>query len=397
MFKNKKSKKGSAIVLVMFAVLILFLAGFSLLRMGLNSRIFAIRDAEKIQAKNAADAGLTKAIYEMNQKLLEKPWDGSTLPYAVNSQLENTNSTYSFSVTGDMSGGYSIESTGSCGQAQRTVRATLRLEGPFEFAIFAEDSISLKNGSIIDWYNNDADDDSLQVGTNSIGSADVALKNSAVINGDVLVGPGGNPSAVIDNKGTITGKEDNLPHRNELRSVTVPSDIAAKASGGTISNNTTLTAGRYKYTSINLGNNKILTIDGAVVLYVTGNSSFGNSASVNINNNSSLVLYAGGNFDGKNGAGFNNQNSSKVPKQLQIYGLDTCTSMDFKNNSELYGTIYAPKASVVFHNGIPTYGAVVANTFEQKYTADFHYDASLRDVNYTDELINFVINRWSED
>ena len=71
--------------------------------------------------------------------------------------------------------------------------------------------------------------------------------------------------------------------------------------------------------------------------------------------------------------------------------------MDFKNNSELYGTIYAPKADIVFDNSANTYGAVVGKTFEQKKSAAFFYDASLKNVSFNDDLIHFVTNRWNED
>ncbi len=80
----QSKKRGSAIPLAVVAVVILLAMGMGLLRLGLNSRIFSIRTTSDIAARSAADAGLTKALFEMNEKLQVKPWDDSTLPQAIN-------------------------------------------------------------------------------------------------------------------------------------------------------------------------------------------------------------------------------------------------------------------------------------------------------------------------
>ena len=395
--KLNLKNNGSAIVLAMFAVLILFIMGVALLRIGLTSRIYAIRNAEQMRAKVAADAGLTKALYEMNKKLLSKPWDGSTLPSASDVQLEDSPDFYSYTVTKDASGVYFIESTGDAGSSQRTVRTSLRLSGPFDFALFADDAITLYNSATIDQYNNGPEDGSLQVGTNNTTKKEVAIKNNAVINGDVLVGPGGDPAVVIDcfPGGIITGDTGSLAQENELTDVTVPAALVALPSSGTISGNTPLSAGSYKYSSIGLGNSKVLTINGQVTLYVTGGVTLNTSARIDVNQTASLVMYIGGNLEGKNSSSFNNKTC--VPKNLRVYGLNSCTSMVFKNGSALYGAVYAPNANVTFDNSAGAYGAVVANSFEQKNSAAFHYDTNLKDVTVNDDLVKFVYNKWNED
>ena len=73
--KMWSKRTGSAIVLAMFAVLILFITGTGLFRLGLNSRVYAVRTAEGIKARCAADAGLAKALFRMNEKLQVNPWN----------------------------------------------------------------------------------------------------------------------------------------------------------------------------------------------------------------------------------------------------------------------------------------------------------------------------------
>ncbi len=79
----QSKKRGSAITLAVVVVLILLAMGTGLLRLGLNSRIFSIRTASDIAARSAADAGLTKALFEMNEKLKVDTWDSSSLPQAI--------------------------------------------------------------------------------------------------------------------------------------------------------------------------------------------------------------------------------------------------------------------------------------------------------------------------
>lgn len=78
------NKRGSAIPLALVAVMILLAMGVGLLSLGLSGRNYSSRTASGIAARCAADAGLTKALFEMNEKLKVKPWNDSSLPEATN-------------------------------------------------------------------------------------------------------------------------------------------------------------------------------------------------------------------------------------------------------------------------------------------------------------------------
>ena len=236
---SHSKQRGSAIPLALLATVLLLLMGSGLLSLGLNARIFSVRNTSGIAARCAADAGLTKALFEMNEKLKTKPWNGGTLPEVFNEILTNCDATYSYTVTGDVTSGYSIESTGTSGQNTRKVTCDLRLQGPLEAAIFAQESIELKNSATVDWYNYSSDDKPLEIGTNSILPGSVILKNSAYINGDVVVGLNGDPDIVIDDFGaTVTGETRALTQEFPLHPVTVPETLLSIPSSGTIKNDT---------------------------------------------------------------------------------------------------------------------------------------------------------------
>ena len=390
----QSKKRGFAIALAMLVVVILLAMGTGLLKLGLSSRIFSIRTASDITAQCAADAGLAKALFEMNGKLKAELWDESTMPLGTNISLPNCDAVYSYTVTGNLGSGYTIQSTGNSDQAQRTVSCTLQLKGPFEAAIFTEQHLYMKSGATVDWYNYDADDRDMQIGTNSTVPSSVVLKNTSIINGNIVVGMGGNPDdVIIDNGATINGETFTLTQIYELSPVTVPGSLESSPSLGIIRGNTTINNSA-QYSSIRLPANKKITIEGDVTLYIAGDVILGNSAELQIAENASLTLYLGGDFEGKNSSMVNNLNMD--PHKLKIYGLDSCTSIGFKNSSDLYGAIYAPNADVVMFNSADMYGAVTAKSFEQKNSGTFYYDTSLREVSTSDEAVSFTITNWHE-
>ncbi len=393
----QSKKRGSVLPLAMFMVVMLLIIGTGMLNLGLNSRIFSIRTASQISARSAADAGMTKALYEMNEKLKVKPWDGNSLPLAVNQTLPNCDALFNYTVTGDLASGYTIESIGKAGSAERKVQCTLELHGPFEHAIFANGGIDLENSVTLDWYNYDDDDENMKVGTNSIAADTIILRNSATINGDVVVGPGGDPNEVIELQSSteITGDTYALACINELSSVTLPSWLQELPSEGTITEDITITTSG-KYSGVQLDNSKTITIDGDVTLYIVGDLVLGNSCDLAISDSysdASLTLYLGGKLEGKNSSAINNL--TKDPTKLKIYGLDSCVEIILKNSCDLYGVIYAPQADVIMHNSADMYGSAAANSFMFKNSATFYYDVALRDE--SEQGLEFVISNWHDN
>jgi hypothetical protein len=338
----------------------------------------------------------------MNEKLKNvKTWTDSNLPNAITETLPNCDATLSYTVTVDGNNVYNIESIGSSGQAQKKVKSSLKLEGLFEYAIFVNAALTLMNGTMLDMYNFKAGDPALQIGTNSTQAGAVSAKTGVTIDGDVIVGPGGDPDTVIDSKleANITG--DTYPGfvENEMSSITVPTWLQESPSQGTLIGGATVTTSG-KYDSIDLGNSEISTIDGAVELYVAGDVILDNSAQLlivdaNTNPDASLTLYLGGNLVSKNGGLINN--TAMDPHKVKIYGLDTCASINFMTNSTFYGAIYAPNADVQLNAKVDYYGSCTSKSFTQNVDANFHYDASLRKVSVEDIGVHFVVKQWHEE
>ena len=390
-------KRGFAIAMAMLAIVILSAAGLGLLSLGQQSRIRATRNASDIGAKRAADAGLTKALILMNIRLKAKQLTDETLPSSTYETLPNCYASLSYAVTKDSeTDSYVIESVGVHGHRAKTINATLRLKSPFESAILVQSTMVLKQGTVIDGYNFDADDSPLAIGTTSTQSGSITIGSGVIINGDVAVGVDGNPGTVINDQGaTITGRTYALAEEQELPQVTVPEWLGSLPSKGSINGAQTINDSA-KYDSIYVGQGEIIEIEGAVTLYVTGDIGLSNSAQLQIadKEGASLTLYLGGNLYCKNGGIINN--ITQDPKRLRIYGLDSCSNISFATAGSFYGAIYAPNAELNLKSSVEIFGSIVADRFNQSASGNFHYDASLRDLTVNDDLVHFVIKRWQE-
>ena len=390
-------RTGSALALALLAVIVLFVMGGALLALGLNSRVYCIRTNSDIAARCTADAGLTKAITVLNQQLETDALDDDYLPTAANQLLHGTGDLYSYSVTKNAQGNYVVEATGTSGLRQRTVSGVLRLKGPFEYAIFTKDTVTLNNNGSVKGYNFSEGNRGLKMGTTSTGEGKIELKNGSTIDGDVVVGVGGNPDFVIKDLGAdITGSTYALKTAPEMDYASVPTWLSESPSNGNITTSTTITTSG-KYGQIDVKNGDTVTIDGQVTLLITDGIKLNNSAQLKIvssNPNASLVIYLDGDFISQNGGSINNETAD--PKRMQIYGLSGCTEMTFKNSTTLYAAVYSPNADITFDNSADAYGSVAGKSFEQKNSAAFYYDASLRNVDQDDELVSFKISRWNE-
>jgi len=399
--KLARLKRKGFTALVMLVVALLLVAGVGLLGLGLDSRILAIRDSTGVAARCAADAGMTKAIFEMNEKLKVKPWDDSTLPEAAEEVLPGCNATFSYAVSGDSVGGYAVESTGNALGAEKTVYCDLRLMTPFESALFVQENLILKPGTQVQGYNSldpaDTDVD-VKIGTNDITEDSIILGSGVVVNGDVVVGVGGDVETVIQDQGATTGDRYPITSDTVFPVVTVPTlpdkGAAISAHGTTI---TIEPADSGEYDGIDLKNATnpgVLEVDGGdVVLYITENIDLGQSCEIVINEGSSLVLYLDGNLIGDNDAGINNLNS---PANFKLYGTGEEQTIDLKAKSDFYGAVYAPNADITIHSGGDLYGSFIGSSFEMKSDSNFYYDEALLNSSLDDVAVCFVVSNWRE-
>lgn len=414
--RSKRDRTGVILPLAVLMVVILAIIGVALIRLGFHARMMAVRATSNISARVAADAGIVKALHEMNQRFVSGPsWDNSWIPYSTPNDvaLPNSYASYSFNITGPTNPTgpfgawrWEIVSTGKSGQATKIIHATVRFLSLFEYALIVTDTIWLRNSILIDGYDsrigpyNAANPSKyLKIGTNSILASAITLQMNATVKGDVLVGVGGDPDVVIDNTpgGIITGEKYNMPWPFEFDPIIVPdcgisqgildsNDSMIGAAGSTV---------YIKYDGINIPSLGVLEIVGDVEMHITGDMILGQGAELRVTPGSSLVIYLDGALEGKNSNGINNE--TLIPGNFILFGTgNEEKKWEIKNSGQFYGVYYAPNADIdIFAGGSDIHGSVSGLRFELDQSSRLHYDIALSEL--IEYMIGFGLDRWWEE
>ena len=415
--KMKKLKSGFALPLVAALVVILILMGASMLSLGQHARIRSIRTTNDIGARAAADAGLVKAVFLMNNKAAdEDTWDNKELPSMEGDMLlPNSSETYNFDIDGNPATGFTITSTGFSGLAERKVYATTRMLSVFDYAIAVKKNLVLYPNTEVNGYNSTTGETDLpvQIGTNSVGDDSAIVMNDTHVNGDVFVGPGGDPTEVIKSRGEITGSTFELGQEIYFPPVSPPTDLVKKGAIDLVSTSITLQpkdSGIYSNINLNLLTltkkeihdgviappANIIIDGGDVVMHVTGDIDLGNSTEIIILPGSSLTMYVDGNWVTRTFAGVNNLNG--IPENFTVYGTgDLGQHLELKAKNEFFGRVYAPDAWIDIKAGGDIYGSFTAHDFDMKSKSVLKYDTELSKKDIDDIGIYFTVSSWREE
>jgi len=436
--QRRANRRGFVLSFAAVMVVILSFVGFGILRLGMINRMRAVRNTGEIAARAAADAGLTRAIFELN-KNLEVGWQANNIVSPVGEVFPSANASYTYTIeaiTNDAE--YEITSTGQSGPITETVTANVVVRGRFDYAAFAQGyalpnrpkpprhkcgegpippkplkkggKLEIKGYSIDDTYSSGAEayGGPVQLRINNVHKKSVKLRENVVVNGDVIVGPGGKPDEVIEEKdgAEITGEAYPATERQELLSASVPGYLQVGQFKDYEYDEGKAITGIQQYTSFIMPDDAVQEISGNCQIYVLGDVKVEDDAQIVITPGSSLTLYVGGEkFEVKKKSG-GLVNQTNDPTNLIIFGLDDCRKVKIENTDagDFYGAVYAPFAKVEMKTDGDLYGAFVGwdVKLKKKKGTDhgtFHYDRSLRLGNLLagDDLASrFVVRRWRQ-
>lgn len=387
-----KESKGVSLITSYLFISTLLIFSLGLYSYSITFSNAAERNKNRIVAFNFSEAGFNDAFVELKNNTISTNPAWQTVPCPSPSPPPPPSPSPSPSPTptcwqrsdvsmstGNIEGGYDVtvenlggnqfqisatgyspaKGFGIRGQEFRNIIGYVGPGSLFEFAAFAQDQITLDSNITIDSYdsglgaydplNPGANGD---VGTDSTADATVILDSGATVNGDVTVGPGGNPSTVIDldPNATITGSQKvaastqsyqplttNIPSSGNL---TIGSNAVYVFNGGT-----------YRFDSIDMDSNSSLVTNGSVTIYVDGEVNIDSNVAVNV---------------------------GQAPTDFFLY-VTTSDDVRLDSNVEFYGAIYAPASNVQIDSNVDLFGAVVAKTYNQDSNTQLHYDEALGD------------------
>jgi len=412
------NNRGVALIITYMVVAVLTILSAAFLARAISEKDSARRNAYSTHALWLAEAGIQKAIWELNsnncadfkQCILQSVCSSCSACSSVSKCLTGTLTYGDFSAQVDSlnttitSTGYYPSSSDS-NLMQRTVTVYLASDSPFNYGVFAKGSIGLSENVTIDSYDSSKGNyggsnvkSNGDLGTNSTSDEAIELSNNVTVKGDVSTGSGG----TVDSGENVTVTGSTTHDNNiDVPSVSVPSSLSSLTSGGALSvakkDTTTLSAGSYKYTSITLGEKSTLSITGAVNLYLTSTSSAltsTNNGTISIASGASLTVYVNGVVAFDNNVTINN--SSKTPSNFVLYSTYSGSNgVTVENNGGMYGVVYAPDTDVSISNNGIVYGAVIGKTIEASNNAYVHYDEKVTAL-ASSSSSSYTMSNWQE-
>ncbi len=392
---SSEREKGSILILSLIVVLLLSILGFS----ALSKSASALRTTRYMYDSKLAfydaEAGEQYSLMKINEQLGngtialgddiialslgETPFGFNFIMPTQMTRVEVGGVDYVFSVTGK----------GPKNSSKR-IEVLVKPKTLINYGGFGDDWFDIRNsGGAYSWDSADGPlPPSSSFPTSSTGDADIAsngevtLKNSAYVDGDVVLGEdetGTDATSSINAGSTMTGEEvdidridpdplgiiggdlevifDSVITANDNSTSTAISGTTLVAPSGTP---VTLTAGDYYITSTDFKNGSELIIDtslGEVNIYLDGTFETKNSTSI-------TVIDAFGN--------------PGLPEDFTIYSKST-DDIIFKHATDFIGTIYAPYAAVDLTNSSDVYGLIWADTALIHNSGAYFYDSALKD------------------
>lgn len=425
------SRKGVVLPLVIMIGVCLAILGLGLIQLGYGSRLMAAITEAGITARAAADAGLTRAVYEMNSRFVYgSPPDITWLPYTSGVvKLDQANARYEFWIdppftdpaTGDRY--WPVRSRGTSGREVKNVYALAGLTNLFDYGLIVTDAIQLLNNNLIDGYDSRVGPYTMppdytnsykhvKIGTTSIAASSIWLGSETRVTGDVLAGVGGDTYEIITNPSgaAITGPWYNLPEPWEFEPITITVPPGVPSSGsigvgsawdatGSIRIGTPGVTTYWRYDNIDVPNGDSLILLGDVELHITGDILLKNSAALYVGDPlspavpASAIIYLDGDLGVNSGAAINNL--SEIPARFWLWGTGPpYQNWDIRNSGDYYGVYYGPNANIHTYAAAQFYGSVSGHEFVLNLGAGLHYDQDLADLHQYDT--GFAIDRWWE-
>ncbi|MFA6600306.1 MAG: hypothetical protein WC352_03025 [Candidatus Omnitrophota bacterium] len=260
--------------------------------------------------------------------------------------------------------GFAPTSTaGDRAQESRIIQSYVNLvsTGLFQNAVFAKSQIVMSGNASTDAFDSAVADYGIaptivdgDIRTNGTSAGAITLSgNNVRINGDAMIGPGGNVDTAIvggslDEK--ILGQKTTAPETIDY--VAKTTDVVYTNLILDAEDPTPIAGGTYRLQSLDLTGKESLVPTGAVTLYVDGPVKLTGQSIATVNNR---------------------------PRNLVIY-VTTNANVSISGDGDFYGAIYAPLSEISNTGKGAVYGSVIGDSYKQSGNGAVHFDVDMRRV-----------------
>lgn len=388
--RSRGARRGGALVGVLFvaaALALLSLSTVSLTTAAMREQGGWRRD---VTARYVADAGIGAAVFALRSGLAadqgnaEQPVEFGGGTYWVERR--------------DLAGGlFSLVSTGDQNGSTVRVEAVLRAQrqSMFTYGAFGDEFMGLASNATVDSYLASEGTYASQAINGSGGhpyanqngtvgsNGNVTLRQNSRVHGDAAAGPEG-VTTVMGNA-VVSGATTPSTTRVELPPIEFPDYVSLGPLSVPGNSVATLPAGPQRYGAAQIGSRARLTVSGPATLVFDSLVVRSNAQLLFDTTNGPVEVYVHGDFILNSNTLFAplsrnpadlalNLNTDNVINPDQQVDLD---EVDFDSNSKLFGTIYAPRASVHIDSNFELFGAIVARRLVLDSYAKVHYDETL--------------------
>ncbi len=362
-------KKGSALIIAM--ALIAMLTGIAIMSVDRSNvdMELSYNQLHEEQSFYAAEAGAAQALVELNKDFA---WRGPI----VGAQLDGRQ--YAVIIL-DSLWNPALKDTVLIKATANYSGTAVNLENwvapdyfrPFEWAAFGDDSVILNNTGCTDSYNSDSGTYAKTVisdGGNVASNGNIALSNTAIINGDAQTSlPGG---ITTDNSSMVNGETNTSAPEQEMDFVTDAEYTTAK----TISKAPTGFSGKYSYNkstnALALNNKDTLVLTSGV--YYFSSVSLGQQSAIKLAPGAEVTIYMTENMSLGQGSSVNAAGS---PTDFLIYSKGT--TLNINQGTEFRAAFWGPNANIKVEQNTGVYGALSGKSVRLVNSGCIHFDRAL--------------------
>jgi len=393
--KRRNEEKGFVLVVGMLVMAVLLLLAVPFLYEVSFENKLTTKSYKSSAALSLAEAGVERAIWELNY--------GDITTWAGDSSLRTMTISSFQTPDGNVIGDIEIRvedtegdnpvvsSLGKVALVESRVlykgaRVVLEEEKykPWINGIFGDEELDFDSNAYVDSYDSRDGDyggsnmgSEGHVGTNGTHYGCIDMDSNARIYGNALSGPDSDPGDVIITRGNaeIFGEMDSLSEPNDMPSVPLPEGLPYMGDyflGG----GSAIIDQSGEYASFRLDSNAVVTIVADVILYITGEFSMRSNSVLEIDPGIRVIIYLGGTFIQESNTQINNL--SEDPTNLLILGTDSFNGdMDWNSNSQLWGAVYVPRADIHLNSNSDFLGSISGKSFDCDSSSKIHYDLAL--------------------